>query len=129
MRSTSFATQGALCTSSWSKLLSVSRGRRSPSPSLLACHACVLELAVPRYVADMAMFDLRAHPLHAARGFVLVPPDERGCRKTCGVDTHGLTPVALAKEVFMYLEGCMPSNSLQGWHSPTPIKAWSSATF
>src|SRR5215468_880826 len=45
------------------------------------------------------------------------------------VDTHGLTPVALAKEVFMYLEGCMPSNSLQGWHSPTPIKAWSSAIF
>jgi hypothetical protein len=28
------------------------------------------------------------------------------------VDTHGLTPVALAKEVFIYLEGCMPSNSL-----------------
>jgi hypothetical protein len=28
------------------------------------------------------------------------------------VDTHGLTPVALAKEVCIYLEGCMPSNSL-----------------
>jgi hypothetical protein len=28
------------------------------------------------------------------------------------VDTHGLTPVALAKEVFIYIEGCMPSNSL-----------------
>jgi hypothetical protein len=28
------------------------------------------------------------------------------------VDTHGLTPVALAKEVFIYFEGCMPSNSL-----------------
>src|SRR5262249_30870090 len=28
----------------------------------------------------------------------------------CGVDTHGLTPVALAKEVCIYLEGCMPSN-------------------
>ena len=28
------------------------------------------------------------------------------------VDTHGLTPVALAKEVYIYLEGCMPSNSL-----------------
>jgi hypothetical protein len=40
---------------------------------------------VRRHVADMAMFDLRAHPLHAARGFVLVPPDERGCRKTYGI--------------------------------------------
>jgi hypothetical protein len=29
-----------------------------------------------------------------------------------GVDTHGLTPVALAKEVCIYLESCMPSNSL-----------------
>ena len=38
-----------------------------------------------RHVADMAMFDPRAHPLHAALGFVLVPPDERGCRKTCGI--------------------------------------------
>src|SRR4029453_16862679 len=85
MRSTSFATQGALCTSSWSKSLSVSRGRRSRSPSLLARHACVLELAVRRHLADMAMFDPRAHPLHAALGFVLVPPDERGCRKTCGI--------------------------------------------
>ena len=28
------------------------------------------------------------------------------------VDTHGLTPVALAKEVCIDLEGCMPSNSL-----------------
>ena len=28
------------------------------------------------------------------------------------VDTHGLTPVALAKEVCISLEGCMPSNSL-----------------
>src|SRR5262245_31930468 len=28
------------------------------------------------------------------------------------VETHGLTPVALAKEVCIYLEGCMPSNSL-----------------
>jgi NAD(P)-dependent dehydrogenase (short-subunit alcohol dehydrogenase family) len=28
------------------------------------------------------------------------------------VDTHGLTPVALAEEVFMSIEGCMPSNSL-----------------
>ena len=28
------------------------------------------------------------------------------------VDTHGLTPVALAKEVFIYIEDCMPSNSL-----------------
>ena len=28
------------------------------------------------------------------------------------VDTHGLTPVALVKEVCIYLEGCMPSNSL-----------------
>ena len=28
------------------------------------------------------------------------------------VDTHGLTPVALAKEACIYLEGCMPSNSL-----------------
>jgi hypothetical protein len=28
------------------------------------------------------------------------------------VDTHGLTPVALAKEVCIYLESCMPSNSL-----------------
>jgi hypothetical protein len=28
------------------------------------------------------------------------------------VDTHGLTPVALAKEGFIYIEGCMPSNSL-----------------
>jgi hypothetical protein len=28
------------------------------------------------------------------------------------VDTHGLTPVALAEEVCIYLEGCMPSNSL-----------------
>ena len=33
--------------------------------------------------------------------------DDRG-----QVDTHGLTPVALAKEVFIYIEGCMPSNSL-----------------
>jgi len=31
---------------------------------------------------------------------------------TVKVDTHGLTPVALAKEVCIYLEGCMPSNSL-----------------
>jgi hypothetical protein len=46
-----------------------------------------------------------------------------------GVDTHGLTPVAPAKEVCIYLEGCMPSNSLYGWHSPTPIKVWSSAIF
>ena len=38
-----------------------------------------------RHVADMAMFDLRAHPLHAALGVVLVPPDERGCRKTYGI--------------------------------------------
>ena len=29
-----------------------------------------------RYWADMAMFDPRAYPLHAALGFVLVPPDE-----------------------------------------------------
>jgi hypothetical protein len=29
----------------------------------------------------MAMFDPRAYPLHAALGFVLVPPDERGCQK------------------------------------------------
>jgi hypothetical protein len=28
------------------------------------------------------------------------------------VDTHGLTPVALAKKVCIYLEGCMPSNSV-----------------
>jgi hypothetical protein len=28
------------------------------------------------------------------------------------VDTHGLTPVALAEEVYIYIEGCMPSNSL-----------------
>ena len=28
------------------------------------------------------------------------------------VDPHGLTPVALAEEVCIYLEGCMPSNSL-----------------
>ena len=28
------------------------------------------------------------------------------------VDTHGLTPVALVKEVCIDLEGCMPSNSL-----------------
>jgi hypothetical protein len=40
---------------------------------------------VRRHLADMAMFDPRAHPLHAALGFVLVPPDERGCRKTCGI--------------------------------------------
>jgi hypothetical protein len=33
-------------------------------------------------------------------------------RYPIGVDTHGLTPVALAKEVCIYLEGCMPSNSL-----------------
>src|SRR5262245_42574458 len=32
--------------------------------------------------------------------------------QTVRVDTHGLTPVALAKEVCSYLEGCMPSNSL-----------------
>jgi len=43
------------------------------------------------------------------------------------VDTHGLTPVALAKEVFIYIEDCMPSNSLYGWHSPTLLRAWSSA--
>src|SRR5215510_12365352 len=41
MQSTSFVTQGARRTSSWSQSLSVSRGRRSPSPSLLACHSCV----------------------------------------------------------------------------------------
>jgi hypothetical protein len=34
------------------------------------------------------------------------------CREYPDVDTHGLTPVALAKEVCIYLEGCMPSNSL-----------------
>src|SRR5262245_40179025 len=45
------------------------------------------------------------------------------------VDTHGLTPVALAKEVCIYLEGYMPSNSLYGWHSPTPLQVWSSAIF
>jgi cation transport ATPase len=28
------------------------------------------------------------------------------------VETHGLTPVALAEEVCIYIEGCMPSNSL-----------------
>src|SRR5437867_4441409 len=28
------------------------------------------------------------------------------------VDTHGLTPVALAKEGFIFIEDCMPSNSL-----------------
>jgi hypothetical protein len=28
------------------------------------------------------------------------------------VDTHGRKPVALAEEVCIYLEGCMPSNSL-----------------
>ena len=43
------------------------------------------------------------------------------------VDTHGLTPVALAKEILICIEGCMPSNSLQGWHSPTLLRAWSSA--
>src|SRR2546426_4685716 len=32
--------------------------------------------------------------------------------KLVGVDTHGLTPVALAKEVVIYIEDCMPSNSL-----------------
>ena len=32
--------------------------------------------------------------------------------KQLKVDTHGLTPVALAKEVFIYIEDCMPSNSL-----------------
>ena len=37
------------------------------------------------HLADMAMFDPRAHPLYSALGFVLVPPDERGCRKTCGI--------------------------------------------
>src|SRR5215510_1734203 len=52
MKSTSFATQGALCTSSWSQSLSVSRGRRSRSPSLLASQACVLELAVRRHLDD-----------------------------------------------------------------------------
>jgi hypothetical protein len=31
---------------------------------------------------------------------------------TWPVDTHGLTPVALAKEVCIYIEDCMPSNSL-----------------
>src|SRR5262249_51229431 len=36
----------------------------------------------------------------------------RRIRQIRDVDTHGLTPVALAKEVCIYLEGCMPSNSL-----------------
>jgi hypothetical protein len=38
--------------------------------------------------------------------------DERRHARVELVDTHGLTPVALAKEVCIYLEGCMPSNSL-----------------
>src|SRR5262245_1159912 len=81
MRSTSFATQGARRTSSWSPSLSVSRGRRSRSPSLLACHACVLSLAVRWHVAAMVLCDPRAHPLHAALGCPLVPPDEPELRR------------------------------------------------
>ena len=42
--------------------------------------------------------------------YVSPPPSIRHQR--ISVDTHGLTPVALAKEVCIYLEGCMPSNSL-----------------
>ena len=57
-------------------------------------------------------------------------PDRDGLVRvhdSSNVDTHGLTPVALAKEILICIEGCMPSNSLQGWHSPTLLRAWSSA--
>src|SRR5262245_29435066 len=65
----------------------------------------------------VGLFPRAEGPLHfalrAGRGAAaIVAAGHMGLHLDPQVDTHGLTPVALAKEVCICLEGCMPSNSL-----------------